>query len=77
MNKGDIVKGKVIDINFGNRGIVEAETGEKIAVSDVLIGQEVEVSITKKKKDRYEGRLVNVLKNGDGEISSSYGVWSP
>ena len=70
MKKGDVVIGKVIDVNFGDRCVVEAETLEKIIVHGGLIGQKVEVQISKKKHDRYEGKIVNILDKGIGEIES-------
>ena len=74
MKKGNIVKGKVIDINFGDRGIASftAEDGNeyKVAISGALIGSENEILITKKKHDRYEGRVINKLVKSEDEIES-------
>ncbi|MCQ2749441.1 MAG: hypothetical protein MJ246_05680 [Clostridia bacterium] len=72
MKKGEIVKGKVIDINFGDRAIVsfidDDGTESKAATSGCLIGQEVEMMISKKKHDRYESKIKEILSKGDGEI---------
>lgn len=69
MKKGEIVEGIVREIDFPNKGIVDAQ-GEKVIVKNVLSGQKVSVRITKKRKGRAEGTLVSVLEKAPLEITS-------
>lgn len=68
MKKGDIFEGKVVLTEFPNKGIIYIDIEEdgqilqkKVMVKDALEGQTVRFSISKKKRDRLEGRLVEVL----------------
>ena len=68
MKKGDLFEGKVARTEFPCKGIIYIDieqNGEvekkKVMVKDALEGQEVRFSISKKKKDRLEGRLLEVL----------------
>ena len=54
MKKGDIFEGKVIRIEFPNKGIIDIE-GQKVIVKNALEGQIVRFSINKKKRDKIEG----------------------
>lgn len=60
MKKGDILEGKVIRTEFPNKGILEIED-TKIIVKNALAGQTIRFSISKKRKDKVEGRLMEVL----------------
>ena len=60
MKKGDIFEGKVIRTEFPNKGIIDIE-GQKVIVKNVLEGQVVRFSINKKKRDKIEGRLLEVI----------------
>lgn len=60
MKKGDIFEGKVIRTDFPNKGIVEIDD-KKVAIKNALEGQTVRFSISKKKRDKIEGRLLEVL----------------
>ena len=60
MKKGDIFEGKVIRIEFPNKGIIDIE-GQKVIVKNALEGQVVRFSINKKKRDKIEGRLLEVI----------------
>lgn len=63
MKKGDIYEGTVEEIKFPNKGIVTYnEEGElhKITVKGTLTGQNIEYRLTKKRKGKYEGRLISV-----------------
>lgn len=51
MKKGDIFEGKVIRIEFPNKGIIDIE-GQKVIVKNALEGQIVRFSINKKKRDK-------------------------
>ena len=60
MKKGDIFEGKVIRTEFPNKGIIDIE-GQKVIVKNALEGQGVRFSINKKKRDKIEGRLLEVI----------------
>ena len=60
MKKGDIFEGKVIRTEFPNKGIIDIE-GQKVIVKNALEGQVVCFSINKKKRDKIEGRLLEVI----------------
>ena len=77
MKKGDLFEGKVARTEFPCKGIIYIDieqNGEvekkKVMVKDALEGQEVRLSISKKKKDRLEGRLLEVLKPSEAERES-------
>lgn len=60
MKKGDIFEGKIIRTEFPNKGIIDIE-GQKVIVKNALEGQVVRFSINKKKRDKIEGRLLEVI----------------
>ena len=60
MKKKDIIEGIVKKVEFPNKGIVETNEG-KVIVKGALPDQKVSVQITKLRKDRAEGRVVEVL----------------
>ncbi len=70
MKKGEIYTGIVEKVDFPNKGILHIED-EKVVVKHVLPGQTVEVMITKRRKDKCEGRLLNVVKRADWEYAEA------
>lgn len=66
MKKGDILTGKVLRTDFPNKGILEVED-QKIQVKNIIEGQTVEVRLTKKRKDKMQGMLLNVLEKSPFE----------
>ena len=68
MKKGEIYTGIVEKVDFPNKGILHIED-EKVVVKHALPGQTVEVMITKRRKDKCEGRLLNVVKRADWEYA--------
>lgn len=69
MKKGEHYLGTVTRVDYANKGIVDID-GEKCIVKNVIEGQKVEVEISKKRSDRYEGRLLNVVEKAPDEIES-------
>ena len=69
MKKKDIVEGIVKKVEFPNKGIVETNEG-KVVVKGVLPDQKVSVQIQKVRKDRAEGRLVEVLEEPSDAVDS-------
>lgn len=66
MKKGQIYTGTVTKLKFPNKGIVESAEGTAI-VKDVIPGQRVSFSVTKKRGGHFEGRLVDVLEKSSLE----------
>ena len=76
MKKGEIYEGIVQSVSFPNKGIVKVED-EKVVVKHAVAGQKISFSITKKRKGKCEGRLVEVLEKSPVEIESPcphYGI---
>ena len=69
MKKGEICTGIIEKVDFPNKGIMHIED-EKVVVKHALPGQTVEVMITKRRKDKCEGRLLNVVKRADWEYDA-------
>lgn len=70
MKKGNIYIGKVDHIQFPNKGIVEYDDEGQItpiAIKGALPGQTVSFMLTKKKKSKKEGRLLEVVEKSDIE----------
>jgi len=69
MKKGQELEGKVIEVQFPNKGIVEIEDEEKrVIVKNSLAGQRVKFRINKIRKGKCEGRLLEVLEKAPEEI---------
>lgn len=68
MKKGDIVEGRIEKVEFPGKGILQVE-GERIVVKNVIPGQKVQVRVTKKRKGRCEGTVLEVLEKAPGELS--------
>ncbi len=60
MKKKDILQGIVKKVEFPNKGIVETSEG-KVVVKGVLPDQKVSVIVQKVRKDRAEGKLLEVI----------------
>ena len=70
MKKGQICEGYVERLDFPNKGILNCED-EKVVVKNVLPGQKISFMITKKRKGKAEGRLLEVLEKAPYEIESA------
>lgn len=73
MKKGDIACGKVVRVDFPNKGIVrvEEESGEVfVTVKNSAPGQVVRFRINKKKHGNLEGQFLEVVEHADCEIES-------
>ena len=69
VKKKEIIEGIVKRVEFPNKGIVETAEG-KVIVKGVLPDQKVSVQIQKVRKDRAEGRLVEVLEEPSDSVES-------
>ena len=76
MKKGQIYEGSVEYVAFPNKGVLTIE-GEKVVVKHAIAGQKISLSITKKRKGKCEGRLLEILDKSALEIESPcphYGI---
>ncbi|MBT9775902.1 23S rRNA (uracil(1939)-C(5))-methyltransferase RlmD [Clostridium sp. MCC353] len=70
MKKGDIYEGIVEKIEFPNKGILTAD-GEKVVVKHAVTGQKISFVISKKRKGKCEGRLLEVLEQSPVETAEN------
>lgn len=76
MKKGQVYEGTVEYVEFPNKGVLNIE-GEKVVVKHAIAGQKINLSVTKKRKGKCEGRLLEVLERSPLEIESPcphYGI---
>lgn len=66
MKKGDIAEGIIERVEFPNKGILTVD-GERLVVKNTIPGQTVRVLVTKRRKGKSEGRVVEVLKKAPKE----------
>lgn len=69
MKKKDIIEGIVKTVEFPNKGIIETAEG-KVVVKGVLPDQKVKVQIQKVRKDKAEGRVLEVVEESRDFIES-------
>ena len=68
MKKGDRVSGVIERIDFPNKGIMNVDE-ERLVVKNALPGQKVLAAVTKKRKGKGEGRLLEVLERSPLETA--------
>ena len=66
MKKGDLVQGRIEKIDFPNRGIMTVD-GERIVLKNTIPGQLVQAVVTKKRKGKCQGRVLEVLEKAPAE----------
>lgn len=66
MKKGTILEGTVNKIQFPNKGVVEID-GEKAIVKNALPGQKVRFAVSKSRRGKAEGRLLEVIERSPKE----------
>ncbi len=69
MKKGEVYEGTVRKVLFPNKGLLEEE-GERIIVKNVMPGQKIRFRIIKKRQNRLEGRLLEVLEQSPLESTA-------
>ena len=69
MKKGQVYEGYVERVDFPNKGIVRCED-EVAVVKNALPGQKISFMVSKKRKGKVEGRLLEVLEKAPAEIES-------
>ena len=68
MKKGEIYEGFVEKVSFPNKGIIYIDD-KKVIVKNAIPGQKIRFIINKKRKDKAEGRLLEVLQCSEIEKS--------
>ena len=68
MKKGDILEGVVESLQFPNKGIIHAED-KQVIVKNSVPGQKVRFSVSKIRKGKIEGRLLEVVEKAPNEIT--------
>ena len=72
MKKHQIYKGTVIDVQFPNKGIVQVQDEDVLAlVKNVVSGQEISFRALRKKAGYFHGDLISIDKKANNEIESS------
>ena len=66
MKKGQIYEGRVLRVEFPNKGIVDLE-GKRVIIKNTIPGQKIRFVINKIRKDRAEGRLVEIIEKSQLE----------
>ncbi len=71
MKKGQILEGKIVQVDFPNKGIAVVEGEEKkVVVKNAIPGQTVRFAVNKMRKGKPEGRLMEVVEASPDEIPS-------
>lgn len=71
IRKGDILDVKINDVKFPNIGVVALEDDKNIRIKGALLGEEVKIKISKKRKNHYEGKVVEILKESELETKQA------
>ncbi len=72
MKKGQIFEGVVEKVLFPNKGVVSLENGREAIVKNTITGQRISFSVTKIRKGKCEGRLLEVLEKSPLELPKPY-----
>ena len=69
MKKHEVYEGKVLEVKFPNKGVVETEEG-LCTVKNTIPGDTVSFRVMKVRKNKPEGNLIEVIKRSDDSIES-------
>ena len=72
MKKGQTGAGTIEKNEFPNKGILYTEDGERVVVKNGLPGQRVSFQVTKKRKGKCEGRILEVLEKSPMELEEPF-----
>ena len=71
MKKGQIYEGMIETVDFPNKGrIMLPEENRAVCVKNGIPGQKVKFSVNKVRKDKAEGRILEVLEASPLEVPS-------
>lgn len=72
MKKGTVYQGIVEKLSFPNKAIVRVEGEDKpVHVKNAIVGQVVRISVNKIRKDKAEGRILEVITPAANEVPAS------
>ena len=71
MKKGQIITGTIEKVAFPNKGMFTTEEGRTVIVKNTIPGQTVSVCIQKVRKGKAEGRLLEVAKKAENELTET------
>ena len=71
MKKGQVYEGIIEKVAFPNKGYISTEEGKPLIVKNGLPGQKVRVSINKVRKDKAEGRILEVVEKAPNECDAA------
>lgn len=69
MKKKDYFEGIIEKVDFPNKGIALTEEGERVHVSNVIEGQKIKGVVTKKRKGKMSGIVLELLEKSPDEIA--------
>ncbi len=69
VRKGDIIDTVISDVKFPNKGIAEIDD-KKMIVKNTIKGQKVRVRITKKRRNKIQGKVIEVLEKSPLEVDA-------
>ncbi|PKM49204.1 MAG: 23S rRNA (uracil(1939)-C(5))-methyltransferase RlmD [Firmicutes bacterium HGW-Firmicutes-7] len=70
MKKKDLFEGIVEKVDFPNKGIIQIEDGEKVHTSNVIEGQKVKGVVTKKRKGKLSGIVLEIVDKSPDEVDT-------
>ena len=71
MKKGQIITGTIEKVAFPNKGMFTTEEGRTVIIKNTIPGQTVSVCIQKVRKGKAEGRLLEVVKKAENELTET------
>lgn len=71
MKKGEIYEGIVQEVRFPDKAVVKTAEGETALVRYGIPGQRIQFRVNKKRKDKTEGLLLQVLENSELETQAA------
>ncbi|MCT4597876.1 MAG: 23S rRNA (uracil(1939)-C(5))-methyltransferase RlmD [Vallitalea sp.] len=69
MKKKDIIEGVIDKVQFPNKGIIHIDDN-KVIVKNVIEGQKIKARITKKRKNKIEGKALEILERSPLEVEA-------
>jgi len=70
MKKGQVAKGRVTEVKFPDKAVVECQDGTRCIVRGGLPGQVISFMVTKGRENGAKGRMLEVLEPGRDEVES-------
>lgn len=74
MKKGERIVAEIEEFKLPATGIGRTEDGERVLIKSALPGQQVEATVTKKRKNKIEARLEDVVRPREDQIPAACSV---